>query len=344
MSFALRAATEADAAALVRIRNMPGVRRGTLAMPYESLHEGGGKLIAALAAPENLFLVACAEAEVVGCASLHRARLARGAHVAAIGIMVADDWQGKGAGTALFAALTELADNWLNLHRLELYVFTDNHAAIALYRKFGFGIEGTECGNAIRNGALVDAHIMARLRPGLAPDSSAPPPPTAPAPDMPWQLRAAEPGDLDSITSLMNQPHVRRGTLGTPFSTLEQNRLLAVPSEGQKSIVAAAGDMVCGIAVLAPDKGRCSHLADLNLLAVHDGWVKRGIGRALLRAMLDIADNWLLLRRVNLAVLVDNAPAIALYQAHGFAVEAHKRADVFREGGYADALTMARLR
>ncbi len=36
----------------------------------------------------------------------------------------------------------DLADNWLNLQRLELTVYSDNAAAIALYRKFGFEQEG----------------------------------------------------------------------------------------------------------------------------------------------------------------------------------------------------------
>jgi len=42
--------------------------------------------------------------------------------------------------------------------------------------------------------------------------------------------------------------------------------------------------------------------------------------------------------------LVDNAPAVELYQAHGFGVEGLKQADVFRAGGYADSLIMARSR
>jgi putative acetyltransferase len=199
MNFIIRAATEADAEALVRIRNQAGVRRGTLAMPYESKHEHGRRLITALAAPENVFLLACAGDEVAGCASLHRARPTRRAHAASLGIMVADAWQSKGAGTALFAALTDLADNWLNLHRLELGVFTDNTGAIALYQKYGFEIEGTERGDAMRDGVLVDAHMMARLRPGLTPDLSAPPPPAPAAPAAPFSLRAAEPGDLPGI-------------------------------------------------------------------------------------------------------------------------------------------------
>jgi len=66
-------------------------------------------------------------------------------------------------GTALLAAAIDIADNWMGYRRLELTVYTDNAAAIALYRKFGFEIEGTHRGYAFRNGAYVDAHTMARL-------------------------------------------------------------------------------------------------------------------------------------------------------------------------------------
>jgi putative acetyltransferase len=43
-------------------------------------------------------------------------------------------------------------------------VYTDNAAAIALYKKFGFEIEGTHRRYAFRNGEYVDAYSMAHLR------------------------------------------------------------------------------------------------------------------------------------------------------------------------------------
>ena len=49
--------------------------------------------------------------------------------------------------------------------RIELIVFTDNAAAIALYRKFGFELEGTHRAYALRDGRYVDALAMARLHP-----------------------------------------------------------------------------------------------------------------------------------------------------------------------------------
>jgi GNAT superfamily N-acetyltransferase len=52
-------------------------------------------------------------------------------HVGSIGMAVRDDWQGKGIGTALMEAALDLADNWLNLTRIELRIYVDNAAAMA---------------------------------------------------------------------------------------------------------------------------------------------------------------------------------------------------------------------
>jgi len=57
----------------------------------------------------------------------------------------------------------DLADNWLGMSRVELTVYTDNAAAIALYEKFGFEKEGTHRRYAFRDGAYVDAYSMARI-------------------------------------------------------------------------------------------------------------------------------------------------------------------------------------
>jgi putative acetyltransferase len=87
-------------------------------------------------------------------------------HVATFGIGVDPRYHGKGVGSRLMRAMIDLCDNWAAIERIELTVFTDNPAAIALYRKFGFEIEGTSRGYAMRDGVLVDAYHMARLRSG----------------------------------------------------------------------------------------------------------------------------------------------------------------------------------
>ena len=63
------------------------------------------------------------------------------------------------------AAAISLADEWLNITRLELEVYVTNPAALRLYEKFGFVVEGTLREYAFTEGRLVDAYTMARIRP-----------------------------------------------------------------------------------------------------------------------------------------------------------------------------------
>jgi len=55
--------------------------------------------------------------------------------------------------------MIDLADQWLNLSRLELEVYTDNDAAIHLYKKFGFVIEGTRHQFAYRDGTSAKVRV-----------------------------------------------------------------------------------------------------------------------------------------------------------------------------------------
>jgi putative acetyltransferase len=137
---------------------------GTLQLPHPSREVWRRRL--AEPAEGRYILVACAGEEIVGNAGLHPAGDSpRRAHALAVGMAVPAAWQGRGVGTALLGALTGLADGWLNVWRLELTVYTDNERAIALYRRFGFEVEGTLRAYALRDGRYVDALAMARLRP-----------------------------------------------------------------------------------------------------------------------------------------------------------------------------------
>lgn len=45
-----------------------------------------------------------------------------------------------------------IADTWLDLHRIELQVYTDNERGVRLYERCGFEIEGTLKEYAFRDG------------------------------------------------------------------------------------------------------------------------------------------------------------------------------------------------
>jgi putative acetyltransferase len=79
-------------------------------------------------------------------------------------------------------------------------------------------------------------------------------------------------------------------------------------------------------------------------MGVHDEWQGKGVGKALMRAGLDLADKWLNLTRLELEVYTDNEPAIRLYEQFGFECEGTLRQHAFRDGSYVDSYMMARLR
>jgi len=166
-----------DAAAYVRIMGDPEVFAGLNADAVHRRAIWRNRLTESTApGKQDLLLVAEKAGEVVGTAGLHPAGpMTRRRHAMLLGICVAKASQRQGIGSALMKALCDYADSWVGALRLELTVYTDNAGAIALYRKFGFVIEGTLRGYALRGGVYVDAHAMARLHPSPPRIDAAPP-------------------------------------------------------------------------------------------------------------------------------------------------------------------------
>jgi len=156
-----------DAAAIVATMGDVEVLSGLLQLPYPTEAAWRKRIEEMPTGPTTaeLFLVAERGGVVVGNAGVQPPQHVRRRHTAGIGMAVAREAQGQGVGSALMAAIVDWADQWAQLLRLELTVYTDNTAALTLYRKFGFEVEGTHRAYALRQGVYVDAFCMARLHP-----------------------------------------------------------------------------------------------------------------------------------------------------------------------------------
>lgn len=161
MEIKIRKAEASDAKAVKEIYECKNAHSSTLQLPHPSLTLWEKRLSNI---PDNVYAyVAIINNEIVGNLGFELATNARRRHVAYFGMGVKDNVQGNGVGSALLQTAIDLADNWVNIKRIELTVYSDNERAINLYKKFGFVIEGEAKSYAFRNGKYVDAYYMARI-------------------------------------------------------------------------------------------------------------------------------------------------------------------------------------
>jgi L-amino acid N-acyltransferase YncA len=141
----VRAATEADAAAICLIYNQ-GIedRLATLETELRTPDERRQWLKAR--SPRQPVIVA---------RECYR-------HVADISVYVERRWRGKGVGRVLLARLIELGREH-GFHKLVLSAFPFNQAGVALYEKLGFRTVGIYKEQGLLDGTWVDTIIMERL-------------------------------------------------------------------------------------------------------------------------------------------------------------------------------------
>jgi putative acetyltransferase len=160
------------------------------------------------------------------------------------------------------------------------------------------------------------------------------------------EIRRAEPEDFRDLQRIHGQPRAVWGTLQLPYPSAQvwRKRLEKRAGNHYSLVACARHEIVGSVGLAVSDRSpRRWHVGEIGM-AVHDQWQGRGIGTRLLGAAIELADRWLNLRRLELSVYVDNAPAVRLYKKHGFEVEGLLRNHSFRDGSFVDAYAMARLR
>lgn len=158
-------------------------------------------------------------------------------------------------------------------------------------------------------------------------------------------IRRADIADAEALTRIFECPRVIWGTSQLPYPSAQVwRKRLEVNDEHFRYVACVEGEVVGYLGLhLDPNRPRRKHAGGIGL-AVRDDWQGKGVGTALMQAIVEMVDKWLNLTRLELEVYVDNEPALHLYKKFGFEIEGRMKQHSYRDGAYVDAYYMARLR
>ncbi len=166
--FTIREARPADAAAIIahvkRVADEPnnGISMSSAAEFAFTVEEEVTMIREAAEADNRLMIVAEAGGELIGSANCFGGQ--RGyAQTLSLGITVRREWRGQGVGRAMLQFMIDWCRANPAVHRLELWVFPDNPAAIHLYEKMGFQHEGNRRASYRKDGEFKDLLLMGML-------------------------------------------------------------------------------------------------------------------------------------------------------------------------------------
>ncbi len=143
---------------------------------------------------------------------------------------------------------------------------------------------------------------------------------------------------LDSETSLMMYERGERTT-----SVAEQrDEIIRVLAAGNSTIIVAenVGELGGYVAASGGEFNRVRHVAHV-VAGVRQSFAGQGIGTQLFHVL----DDWASssgIRRLELTVRVDNAPAIQLYTRMGYEIEGTRHRSLCVNGQFIDELSMAK--
>ncbi len=166
---------------------------------------------------------------------------------------------------------------------------------------------------------------------------------------MEFYIRPIKVGDGKGINELRRMPGVFENILGIPSERISSNEDYIVNLDAnQHQFVALCKnenneEILIGTAGLSVNANhRLRHSGSLGIM-IHRDFQNQGVGTALMNAMIDMADNWLMLVRLELTVFEDNERAIHLYEKFGFKKEGIKRLSGIRSGKYENEYLMGRI-
>lgn len=100
------------------------------------------------------------------------------------------------------------------------------------------------------------------------------------------------------------------------------------------------GKIVANIDFTSGTRRRLAHIGEIGM-AVLPAWRNKGLGKILMKTLIDWAKHETYLEKLNLRVLSTNERAIALYEGFGFSEEGRRMKEIkYSDGRYADCILM----
>ena len=164
----IREAEVEDAAALVSFLNRVSVETDFTSLDGDGILLTSEEMAIFLnkqASWDNqITLLAFLNDKIAGIVNITADQRKRVRHIGDLFIVIGKKYWNNGLGSLLLEEVVEWAQASGILRRLQLTVQTRNQAAVYLYQKHGFAIEGRqERGAYIEEGEFIDVYLMGRL-------------------------------------------------------------------------------------------------------------------------------------------------------------------------------------
>ena len=326
--------------------------------------------------PDGLFLLAEMDGKVVGSLVFRPEVRKRIAHTGSLGMGLASSHRGRGIGGPMLEVLLDWAAGHERLEKVWLGVFPANTRAIALYERLGFVEESRSRRHfKLGPGRYSDDIVMAvYVKPAVAPEgfltwargvgcanrasAAARDKPANGFLDRRVRLRDGSEIDIRHVRERdvaagceYMQRFFAEGTLvatspGEPDLTpqAQRARFRGHFSHPRSPLIGAFtldGAMIGMMDFQPGHRRRLAHVGEMGM-GVDAAWRGRGVGRAMLVALLDWARAAPGVERMELGVLPANTAARALYAALGFVEEARLHSKFkFDDGTRSDKFVMA---
>ena len=161
----------------------------------------------------------------------------------------------------------------------------------------------------------------------------------------PLTVRWPETTDRKALATLFAAPEVLSWTVELPGNPPVKLQSQPSPSDESYVLLACEDSTIAGaisLSVCPADQKR--HVGSIGSLVIGREHRSQEIGVKLMKSALYLADHWLHLKRLQLAVLADNDVALKVFRRFGFGEEGRLQDCALPGDDHVDAILMSRVK